>query len=377
MRKGFAGLILGLSLVVASISWAGFIMSRTVLDPGRSERLAVQIFDNEELRSVLVSRLSESLGDALPADIVVPSQTLDIAASLALDNPEVQQLVRTTIVDTHKAALEGNAQPVVIDSSILSTALLDSLVQTNPNLETVVPQLPTASIELPTTGLNVLGSIKGFIDQVTLLAALAAFAGGATALVITNDRPSILRRVAFWAFGASLFWLIVGFGVPYLAGLIGPASSALVTAAIDVFFGAMITPALVMGAVGVALVVSSVLWSSAAERNPARVAQPARASRGPGAKNTATRLGAASATPPVEAYGRPIPNRPIDQTVVQSRPDAGNTAPTARPGPNATPVSPEPASDQPRPEPIWIEGRGYVDPNDPSLQTPSHDSGPH
>ncbi len=373
MRKGFAGLILGLSLVVASVSWAGFIMSRTVLDPGRSERLSVQVFENEELRAVLVSRLAESLGDALPGEVVVPSQTLEAAASLALDNPAVQQLVQTAIVDTHKAALEGNAQPVVIDSAILSNALRGSLVQSNPNLETALPQVPSASIELPTTGLNFLGTIKGFVDQVTLLAALAGLAGAATALGITNDRPSILRRVSFWAFGASVFWLIVGFGVPYLAGLIGPASSSLTTAAVDVFFGAMITPAISMGAVGIGLVAASVLWSSLATRNPARVAQPARAPRGAGAKNTATRLGAASATPAVEAHGRPLPSQPVDQTVVQSRPVAGgDAAPSARPGPTAMPVSPEPsfdpAADRARPEPIWIEGRGYVEPDDPSVR---------
>lgn len=367
MRKGFAGLVLGLALVIASISWAGFIMSRTVLDPGRSERLAVQVFDNEELRSVLVTRLAESLGDALPGEVVVPSQTLELAASLALDNPEVQRLVRTAIVDTHKAALEGNAEPVVIDSSILSNALFDSLVQTNPNLETIVPVVPSTSVELPTSGLNFLGSIKGFADRVTLLAALAALAGGSIALMVTSDRPSVLRRVSFWAFGAALFWLIVGFGVPLLAGLIGPTSSAVTTAAVDVFFGAMITPAMVMAGVGVGLAVTSVAWASAATRHPARVAQPARASRGPGAKNTATRLGVASATPPVEAYGRPVPRGSVDQTVVQSRPIADDGTPAARPGPGATRVSHEPSFEQPRAEPIWIEGRGYVDPDEASL----------
>ena len=378
MRKGFAGLILGLSLVVASISWAGFIMSRTVLDPGRSERLSVQVFENEELRSVLVTRLAESLGDALPAQVVVPSQTLEAAASLALDNPAVQQLVQTAIVDTHKAALEGNAQPVVIDSAVLSNVLRGSLVQSNPNLESTLPQVPSASIELPTTGLNFLGTIKGFVDQVTLLAALAGLAGGATALGISNDRPSILRRVSFWAFGASVFWLIVGFGVPYLAGLIGPASSSLTTAAVDVFFGAMITPAIAMAAVGVGLLVASGTWSTFATRNPARVAQPARAPRGAGAKNTATRLGAASATPPVEAYGRPLPNQPIDQTVVQSRPMAAEASPSAHPGPTASPVFPEPGFDpafgQARPEPVWIEGRGYVEPDDQSLHQRQSDN---
>jgi hypothetical protein len=377
MRRGFAGLILGLSLVVASISWASFIMSRTVLDPGRSERLSVQIFENDELRSVLVSRLSDSLGAALPADVVVPNQTLDAAASLALDDPQVRQLVQTTIVDTHRAALEGDVQPVVIDSSILSNALLTSLIQTNPNLEAAIPTVPSTTIELPTSGLNVLGTLKGFVDQVTVLAALVALAGGATAFLITSDRPAVLRRVAFWAFGASLFWLLVSRGVPFLAALVGPASSALTTAAIDVFFGAMIRPAIIMGGVGVALLAASIFWSSFSTRRPARVAQPARAPRGTGAKTTANRIGSAGSPPPVETYGRPVPSRPSDRTVVQNQPfadpsGADGARPTARPGPSASTAGrldegADHSASPPRREPVWIEGQGYVERDDPTV----------
>jgi hypothetical protein len=386
MRKGLAGLILGLSLVVASISWAGFIMSRTVLDPGRSERLAVQVFENEDLRSVLVTRLAESLGEAIPGEIVVPTQTLEAAASLALDDPQVQGFVQQAIVDTHRRALEGDVQPVVLDSNILSNALRTALVGANPELESAVPALPAATVELPTSGLNVLGTLKNFVDQVTILAALAALAGGVTALVITNDRPSVLRRVAFWAFGAALFWLIVGFGVPYLAALIGPASSALITAAIDVFFGAMIRPAIFMGAVGVGLVVVSIAWTAAAERQPARVAQPARTPRGQGAVNTANRIGTAAPTAPVEGYGRPLPRQPADQTVVQSVPLVAEQPPGAHPGPTAPSAGAGPAQqttptqahdpaiwtpEAPKREPIWIEGRGYVDPDDPTVRKPN------
>ena len=53
MRRGLASLIIGLSLVVASLSWAGFILSRTVLDPGRSERLAAQLLEHDGVREAL------------------------------------------------------------------------------------------------------------------------------------------------------------------------------------------------------------------------------------------------------------------------------------------------------------------------------------
>ncbi len=392
MRKGLAGFVLGLALVVASVSWAGFILSRTILDPGRSERLADQVFENDVLRSVLVSRIAAGAGATLPADVVVPTQTLEAGADLALDNPAIQALIRQGIVDTHRAALEGQVEPVTIDGAALGQALRDSLVQTNPALDGILPAAPVLTVELPTAGLNILGLLKDFVDRFTILTGAVALIGGAIALVVTNDRPSVLRRVALWAFGASLFWLIVGFGVPWLAGLVGPASSALITAMVDVFFGAMIPPAVAMGVVGLALLAISFFWASLSVRRPANVAQPARVARGQGSKASATRIAGVQVPQPVPQPARPVPSRAADQTVVQPLPQqrpSSTTRPTAVPGPNsnsptgqfaATPNSAFPASPETDPwapdEPTgsswfsdeddpsgkgWVEGVGYVD----------------
>ena len=74
MRRGLAGLILGLSLAIASLAWAGFVMNHTVLDPGRSERLADQMLENETLRAALVSRLADSMAAALPEGTPIRNQ---------------------------------------------------------------------------------------------------------------------------------------------------------------------------------------------------------------------------------------------------------------------------------------------------------------
>ena len=393
MRKGVAGLILGLALVVASVSWASFIMSRTILDPGRSERLADQLFENPDLRAVLADRLSASLARALPAGVEVSDESLDAAADAALDNAGVQSLIRDGIVATHRSALEGNVQPIVLDGQVIGEALRSSLVAANPSLDAVVPATPSASVELPTSGLNILGPLRDFVDQFTVLTGAIALIGGAIALVISSNRPAILRRVSFWAFGASLFWLIVGFGVPRAAELIGPASTALVTAAIDVFFGAMIPPAIAMAAVGAALLGASFLWSGLGGRQPATTTGPSRAPRAAGAQPAVGRM--SNISPPVrgQAAGRPGPSQSPDQTIVQPRPQprtgpglgtdpnrSSPERPTARPGPGVStsrtgqiprvdvdPPDPWAAENRPPEAPLpddgprWVEGQGYVD----------------
>ncbi len=276
MRKGLAGLILGLSLVVASVSWAGFVMTRTVLDPGRSERLADQLLDNETLRTALVGRLSDAMGAALPADVPVPRQQLEQAADTALEDERVDALIRDGIVRVHQNALEGNDEPIAIDATALGAASRDSLIEVRPELAAVLPEAPMVEIELPTSGLTWLGSARRQVARYTTILALVAAAGALLALLVTKDRPAILRRVAFWAFGASIFWLAVGFGIPFLADTLAPSSNAIVAAIVDVFFGAMVPPAVMMAVFGALLLGASMLWSTMAARRPAAVMQPRR-----------------------------------------------------------------------------------------------------
>ncbi len=451
MRRGLAGLVLGLSLILASVAWAGFTMSRTVLDPGRSERLAEQLFENEQLRAALVSRVAAGLKTALPDGApAVPDQLLESAADRALDDEGVQTLVRDGIVRTHRNALEGNVEPVTIDAAALGAAARAALVETRPELDAVLPAVPEVAVTLPTSGLSRLGAVKNFVDRFTMLAAVVALLGAVVSLIVTSDRPAVLRRVAGWAFGAAGFWLVIGFGIPWIANRIAPTSAAIVAAIIDVFFGAMIPPAIVMAFVGAALFGASMLWGTMSSRAGAVAMQ------GRGRQNAAR-----TAADPAMEQGRPTggvmsnvrgPSAPspqprrsptADQTQVQPRPtqtgqlggppagaghrspgqtDAANPnvgQPTNQPGAHptgsaarqstpsatdgmgggptgATPGAALPHAGQhqssgagqpgvddtvddlwaltapqqrvdPKPAKVWVEGVGYVDPDDPRI----------
>ncbi len=358
MRRGLAGLILGLSLVLASISWSSFVLTHTVLDPGRSERLADQLLDNEVLRAALIGRLVASMEAALPAAVPVPRQQLELAANIALDDPRVDALVRDGIVRTHRNALEGIAEPVALDADALGAATRDALVAIRPELATVLPPAPVLTIELPTTGLSWFGRLRSLARRASLLLGLAAATGAISSLLITKNRPAILRRVSAWAFGASVFWLLVGYGVPFLANMVGPASTATASAMIDVFFGAMIRPAVLMGIAAAGLLGLSMVWSAANDRQGAALLQsPTPRPTGPRAVPTPRRGGTSSNI----RAPRPV--------TAEARTDATQMYPTlvdpqsAGPRPTASPQAPQ---HQPRPTPRWIEGVGYVEDNEPT-----------
>lgn len=266
MRRGLASLIMGLSLVVATAGWAGFILSRTVLDPGRSEALAETLLDNEDVRAVIVDRLADAVEAQLPAAVPVSRQTIERAADAALDDPRVEAVVQEGIVKTHQNALAGIDEPVMLDASALGEVAREMVVGLRPELDSLLPAAPSLEVELPSSGLSWLGRVKNTVDRFTAISAAIALIGLTTAFVVARNRPAVLRRVAFWAFGASLFWVAVAYGVPALLGRIAPASVSITMAIIDVFFGAMIRPAMVMGGVGVALLLLSFVWPAITRR---------------------------------------------------------------------------------------------------------------
>ncbi len=405
MRRGLAGLILGLSLVLASVAWAGFVMSRTVLDPGRSERLADQVFENEQLRGALSERLATGLQAVIPGDIPVPPELLEQAADLALDDPAVQTLVRDGIVATHRNALEGNSEPLTLDASALGIAGRDALISLRPELAAVLPEVPPVEVTLPTGRLSFLGTIRNFVERFTTICAALALVGALSALLLTTNRPAILRRVAFWAFGAAAFWMVVGFGVPWMAKTLAPSSDAIVAAIIDVFFGAMIPPAIAMAVVGAALFGASLIWSAVPtgdDRQPAvtpvarqqqsypqqgRRQQPDRRTIAGSSSNirpashdpsqSIPQQRAPQRQPPQHQPPQQVP-QPADPTMVQgystpyqSEPQQFGTQQFGTTGESLAVPDPwdatRPQPMQPdKPKPQWVDGVGYVDPEPPS-----------
>ena len=329
MRRGLASLIIGLSLLVATASWAGFTLSRTILDPGRSEALAEQLLENPQVRAALVDRLADAVETQIPPEVPVSRGLIEAGAETAIDDPRVRALIVDGVVRYHRNALEGNAEPVVIDAAALGTVSREVLVNVRPELDPFLPATPSIELELPTTGLNWLARIKQFVDRFTLLAALVAAAGTTLALAVARNRAAVLRRVAFWGYGAAAFWLLVGFAVPWLAGLLSPTSGAIAAAAVDVFFGAMIGPAVVVAIVSTVILLAGFALPMVSRRRGARAIQPRRPgpAAGGGGRPPGTRPGQTPAPLPAAP---PLVTRPAP-TMVQN-PGPGPATAAASPG---------------------------------------------
>ena len=369
MRRSLSGLVLGLALIVGSLSWASYVLTRTVMDPTRSEAFADQVIDNQRLRSALIGRLADGLAESVPFDAPVPRQALEGAAEDALDEPGIAAELKRALVLVHQNALNGVEEDVVLDASVLGLAARNQLVGDRPALEGRVPDAPSIEVQVPTSGLAFLGTVKSGVQTFTLYSAAGALLAGALALIVARDRPRILRRVAVWAFGTAAFWLAVGIGVPIAAEILAPASAAVVAAAIEVFFGSMIRPGIIMAAVGAGLLALSAIWPSVARRRPAKSIN-ARPIQAPPVPILAANPGLARQGSNIRSHGaeysrlvtpEPVVDQPLaDQTTVMPAPSPSPFANPAYEPPVETKVQVTAPSDS-EPTPQWKPGVGYID----------------
>lgn len=364
--------MLGISLWIGSLAWTGFIMLETVLDPARSEAVADALLDDPAVHDQLVDNIAAGVEASLPAGAPVDRAAVEDAAETALDSPEVEALLRSAFVDTHRAFLGEGEAPDSIDGAAFGTAARDALVSERPELDGVLPAAPSLEVPLPTERVPDLGPVRrGLETGVPLLAAVAA-AGAVAALLVTSNRPAILRRAGIWAIGLSSIILLVGFGIPALARRVFPDQAEVVAALVAALAGASRGPALVLAGAGLAGILVSFVWRPAssamtADPAPARRASPSRGHAAPskqrgrrtvhgGVPSRAPRLPSA---PPSRPPTRPPPPRP-DPTAV--RPAGSPSRSPAGPAPTRVDASPTRGR-------RWVDGVGWV--LDPSEHIPA------
>jgi hypothetical protein len=344
IRRGIAGLILGLSLLAASLSWSGFLALRTVFDTDRSRDVAEELLDNDDVVSQLATNFAGVIDAAVPADAALPEGLAEEAATAALGDPAVRELMLTAFVDTHRAFLGDGDAPGEVDLTPIAESVRPTLVAAVPGLESVLPESTRLVIPLPTEHIPDASPVESFLERAVPALAIVAVLGAFVALVFTSDRPSILRRAGFWALGTTAVYLVLGLGVPRLLRAAIPDQGEVLAALLTALLRTTIAPSIVLAVCGAGLIVASMIWGSAevGERRPRRVPPSERRGLGPPRRaDRAARAPRQGGPPPPrpssppDPYPAPVhrrPSSPLDPTPRHSRPEAGSS-PSAGPGP--------------------------------------------
>ena len=338
-RRLAGGVLVGFGLVAASLAWVCLSMSRTVLDPERSEAIAEDVYRDPEVRAQLERSMATAVDEAIPEGVTVSRLDITDAAERALDDPAVEQLLVGGLVRAHQRFLGADPnpdEPIVVDGTALAAATRVELVNAQPELAAVVPEVPSIAVTLPTDSIPDAGGLRGRLVAATAL--LAAVGAGlvVAAIVVTNDRARVLRRVGFWLIGAAAFWVVIGTALPSLAHLMLPDQAAIIAAIWGVAAGGMRQPSITAAVVGVAALVLSVVWMAGSAIARRYGNRPARREAAPAPAYVpvaaATRAPASPAPAPAPIYA---PAPPTAYAPTYSRPADAS--------------------------PQWVEGVGYVD----------------
>jgi len=314
VRRALAAALLGISLWIGSLAWSGFLLTRTVLDPDRSERVAEALYEDEAVRARLAANIVDGVQASLPEGFPVDDATVEAGAAQALESPAVEAVFVDAFVRTHQAMLGEGEVPQSVDPGAFGTAGRDALVAARPELDGVLPAAPQVAVSLPTERVPNLGPVRrGLLTAVPILAGVAAV-GALLALVVTSNRPAVIRRAGIWAVTLSALVLAVAYGIPALAGRVVPDQSEVIAALVGAMVAETRVPAITLGILGAAGIVLSLFWRAA----PALLAEPAPPQRRP---RREPRL--VGGPPPRRDISRPAP-RPAP-AVPPRRPDASPT----------------------------------------------------
>src|SRR3546814_11777908 len=94
VRRALAAALLGISLWIGSLAWSGFLLTRTVLDPDRSARVAEALYDDKAVRDRLAANIAGGVEAALSPGVSVPPGDISAGARQALDAPELRSAPR-------------------------------------------------------------------------------------------------------------------------------------------------------------------------------------------------------------------------------------------------------------------------------------------
>ncbi len=384
IRRSLAALLLGPSLLIASLAWSGFVALQTVFDPDRSREVAEELFDNEEVRDQLTSNLGVAIEAAVPDEVPLTAEQVDAISTVALEDPAVEALILSALDSTHGAFLGEGTAPTTLSLGSVTEALRAAIIEAAPQAEGAIPEVAPVEVTLPTDRIPNASPLRSFLRRMVPIGALVAAIGVVSALLTTSDRPTVLRRAGIWAIGAAAFSLVVGLGLPELIRRFAPDQAEVVAALFAAMLRSVVVPAIALAVGGVVLLVLSAIGGAGAGRpGPA----PAPATAAPAGGRSETRGGpvvapaapvqqvaaqpgpaqhaAAHQAPPHQApspYAAPPPP-PVRPT---AEPDASPTIampPVPGPAPGWSDPVEAPTSSEavgPRLPPRWVEGHGWV-----------------
>ncbi|MBQ89287.1 MAG: hypothetical protein CL433_10685 [Acidimicrobiaceae bacterium] len=271
-----AGLILGPALLIGSFAWSGYLALGTIFDEDRSATVAQELLDNEQVKAQVATNIAGSISSALPDGMPVTEEQVDAAAFAVLNDGRITGLVINSLRETHRSFLGLNDVPQTVDLNPVAEVAREQIASISPEAAAAIPADTDWSIDLPTENIPNSSPVKTFLETSVPFLAGISLVMVLMAFLTTSDRPSVLRKAAFWAISTTAVYLIVGYGVPALLRVAIGDQAEIFAALITALLRTTIVPSVVLAVAGAALLLASWLWPDERARpEPTVVRRPA------------------------------------------------------------------------------------------------------
>lgn len=341
-RRVVTGLILGPALLIGSLAWTGYLSLQTVFDENRSEAIARELLENEEVRSRVAENLGSVIERALPEDVPVSTAQIDAAALAVLEDPRVADLLIESLGSTHRAFLGEGDAPETVDLNPLAEVAREQVARVSPAAANAITTEADWTVDLPTERIPDAGPVKSSLETVVPYLAGVSLGMVLLAFLATRDRPSVLRRAALWAVGTTTVYLVAGLGVPALLRWLAPEQTEILSALLTAVLRSTLMPSLMLGGAGAVLFVASWIWPDAGARRgrSTRAAEPKPGlprSETPAHRFTESVAHSSAASP--ESVYAPLAPTPVEEQPASEQPPTTHVPPV-RPQSSAPPQQP-------------------------------------
>lgn len=338
-RRVIAGIILGPALLIGSFAWSGYLALGTIFDEDRSATIAQELLDNEKVKAQVADNIASAITSALPEGVPVTQEQIDSAALAVLNDQRVTGLVINSFGQTHRSFLGLNEVPQTVDLNPVADVAREQIASVSPEAAAAIPADTDWSVELPTENIPNSSPVKDFLETAVPYLAGISIVMVLMAFLTTSDRPSVLRKAAFWAIGTTAVYLILGYGVPALLRFVLGEQAEIFAALLTAVLRSTLVPSIVLGSVGAALLVASWIWpDDRREPAPRRVAAPQPVPQQPVAQAQPQRTSTHTAVMP-QVHAQPAPQAQAAPPQPQAPPPTTHIPP-ARPQSSAPPHQP-------------------------------------
>ncbi len=274
-RRASGGLLVGLGLLTATLTWVALSLQLTVLSADRLADSASELLEADQVRNALSGKVEDEIAVYVPAAVGTPQ--LDAATDSTLDDPRFVSAFEQTLIALHEYVFQGRESTLFLDSGAVSSAAVTSLREVDPALATQVPPDARLNVSLADIGevpeLSWVTTLVNTAIVVGAVVALALLAGGVAAAA---DRTRPVARIGRWAVVLAVAQLVAALLLPLLfLVIVGGGWLEVGVRTWKAFAAGLVVPAIVLGIVGAGLLVVARQLRPAPVAAPVQPASPA------------------------------------------------------------------------------------------------------